>query len=73
MRQAFGGQYQCSKNPKHRINLYFFDSKPESTPCPRCCDGTRAERVRVLDVSGKSGRGRKKSAAANCRTPKFAA
>ena len=39
----------------------------------RCSDGTRAKLVRVLDVPGKSGRGRKKSAAPNCRTPKFAA
>jgi antitoxin component of MazEF toxin-antitoxin module len=42
-------------------------------PAARGSDGTRAKLVRVLDVPGKSGRGRKKSAAPNCRTPKFAA
>jgi hypothetical protein len=73
MRQAFGGYYRCLKNHSHQVSCYFFDSKPERILCPRCDDSTLAELTRILDVKGKSGRGRKKRIELPAKQPKFAA
>jgi transposase len=32
MKQSFGGQYQRTANPKHKVTCYFFDSEPEQAP-----------------------------------------
>ena len=73
MRQAFGGYYRCVKNQSHQVSCYCFDSKPDRMLCPRCDDGSLAELSRVLDVKGKSGRGRKKRVGLDPTMPKFAA
>jgi hypothetical protein len=73
MKQTFGRQYQCTKNPRHKMKGYFCDSQPEQIKCPRCRDGTLAGLIRILDVKGKSSRGRKKRVGSKAKTPEFAA
>lgn len=49
MAEAFGGVYVCSR--KHKTAMWFFDSKPDQRPCPRCEDGRLAKLIHVKDYS----------------------